>query len=103
MTGTIFTSNPQNDSIPNVVQGEIFASQARKSLPESKAPSEAELHKQSRSFDFDNGKQDVYTRVTHKIIADLEKGNLTWILCEASHNNHYAERKALCKVIFVWV
>jgi antirestriction protein ArdC len=24
-------------------------------------------------------KQDVYTRVTHKIIADLEKGNLTWV------------------------
>ena len=23
--------------------------------------------------------QDIYTRVTHKIIADLEKGNLTWI------------------------
>ena len=23
--------------------------------------------------------QDVYTRVTHKIIADLEKGNLTWV------------------------
>ena len=23
--------------------------------------------------------QDIYTRVTYKIIADLEKGNLTWI------------------------
>jgi len=26
-----------------------------------------------------NGKQDVYSRVTNKIIADLERGNLTWL------------------------
>ena len=26
-----------------------------------------------------NDKQDVYTRVTGKIIADLERGNLTWL------------------------
>lgn len=79
MASIVFTSSPQNYSIVNVTQGMKQgnfqeASKALPSLPQSKA----RFHKQSCSSHNDTEKQDVYTRVTNKIIADLEKGNLTW-------------------------
>ena len=43
----------------------------------TKTPSVANHQVEQPNLDA-NDKQDVYTRVTNKIIADLEKGNLTW-------------------------
>ena len=79
MASIVFTSNPQNYSIINVdpgIQQVNFqeTSKALASLPKPKVRS----YKQSCSSN-DTEKQDVYTRVTNKIIADLEKGNLTWV------------------------
>lgn len=80
MASIVFTPNHQNYSITNVAEGEIFNRfQANNHLPlfpQPKPRTRVRLHKQSNTCDGD--KQDVYTRVTNKIIDDLEKGNLTW-------------------------
>jgi antirestriction protein ArdC len=79
MASIVFTSNPQNYSIVNVAQGikQGNFQEASKALrPQSKP--KARFHKQPCSSNNNTEKQDVYTRVTNKIIADLEKGNLTW-------------------------
>lgn len=90
MTDIIFTANPQNYSITN-----ISDEAPRAALPAWFSLSDAQdLEVQlsqpcpvesSKSLPLDKsepeisaGKQDVYTRVTNKIIADLEKGDLTW-------------------------
>jgi antirestriction protein ArdC len=79
MTDIIFTSNPQNYSITNSAQDinhhKLQPSETLPPLPKCKT--KTKLRRKPRPDD--NERQDVYTRVTNKIIADLEKGNLTWI------------------------
>jgi len=82
MASIVFTSNPQNYSIVNVDPGmqQVDFQETSKvlsSLPQPKP--KTRFYKQSCSSSNSTEKQDVYTRVTNKIIADLEKGNLTWV------------------------
>jgi antirestriction protein ArdC len=79
MIDSIVTSNPQSYSTTNSAQGinqyKFQASEALPSLPKYKL--KTRFHQKS-SPDGDD-RQDIYTRVTNKIIADLENGNLTWV------------------------
>ena len=77
MTSIVFTTNPQNYSIITTAQVLGYGSfQARKTLPPLPQKSRASLKPQKSSG---GDLQDVYHRVTNKIIADLEKGKLTWV------------------------
>lgn len=68
MANIVFKPNHQNYSMTNFGKR---AGEQTQSLPKSRLSPQLSLYKGNR--------QDVYTRVTNRIIADLEKGSLTWI------------------------
>lgn len=77
MNNIAFTPHSQNQSFKNRFQVKQVGGCSAKTLTSlSEITSQRSFSKQRNA---ESGRQDIYTRVTNRIIADLEKGNLTWV------------------------